>query len=58
MTADSTADVPSSADTLAAPAPARDGTSVLLVMSLVLSIVFLIGITYLMAAPAGGCGGG
>jgi len=58
MRADSTAEVPSSADTLAAPTPARDTPSVLLVMSLVLSIVFLIAITYLVAAPAGGCGGG
>jgi hypothetical protein len=39
-------------------ASTRDSTSVWLVVAFALSIVGLIALTALMAAPAGGCGGG
>jgi hypothetical protein len=42
----------------AAPTLARGSTSVVLVVGLALSIVFLFALVSLMGSPAGGCGGG
>jgi hypothetical protein len=56
------ADEPTAVGPTAVPyagaSPARGSTSVMLIVSFAMSIVFLFAITALMAAPAGGCGGG